>query len=104
MVSDYGEPHSPVPASGVAVVGGESTGNTHLLLAAGRVLYDPRPSFLDDLTLGCLRVFAGATAYLDHPEHGNSGIAPGEYVLRRKREFAPWPGSTGKPVPRTVRD
>lgn len=31
----------------------------------------------------------GATAWLDHPEHGNTGIGPGRYVLRRKRELAP---------------
>jgi hypothetical protein len=38
------------------------------------------------LTLGYLYVPAGAEAYLDHPEHGNSGIAPGRYALRRERE------------------
>jgi hypothetical protein len=87
MVDDYHPPTNPVPASGVAVVGGEATGNTHLLLACGRVLFDPHP-LPDHMTLGSLHVTGGATAYLDHPEHGNSAVAPGNYVLRRKREQA----------------
>lgn len=91
MVDDYHRPTTAVPPAGVAVLGGEATGNTHLLLASGRVLFDPHPTSADNLTLGCLRVTKGATAYLDHPEHGNSGIASGEYVLRRKREQADKP-------------
>jgi hypothetical protein len=86
MVNDYKPPRGSVPTSGVAVIRGESNGNTHLLLAAGMVLFDPRQGNADPLTVGCLDVPAGSEAYLDHPEHGNSGIAPGRYVLRRKRE------------------
>lgn len=86
MVRDYRTPTAPVPAAGVAVVRGESGGNTHLLLAAGDVRFDGRDPSPTDLTLGSLLVAEGATAWLDHPEHGNSGIAPGEYVIRRKRE------------------
>jgi hypothetical protein len=70
------------------VVRGESGGNTHLLLASGDVRFDQRAATAEDLTLGSLIVGDGATAWLDHPEHGNTGIAPGEYVLRRKREQA----------------
>jgi hypothetical protein len=88
MVRDYVPPRQPVPAAGIAVVRGEANGNTHLLLAAGNVLFDPRKVSATNLTLGSLRVPEGAEAYLDHPEHGNSGIAPGRYVLRRKRELA----------------
>jgi hypothetical protein len=87
MVDDYHAPRTPVPTTGVAVLGGDATGNTHLLLASGRVLFDPYPA-MQTLTLGSLHVTEQATAYLDHPEHGNSGIAPGRYVLRRKREQA----------------
>lgn len=75
----------PVPRSGVPVVRGEAGGNTHLLLAAGPVRYDPAP---EDLTLGVLTVEDGAVAYLAHPEHGYAGIGPGTYVVRRQREQA----------------
>jgi hypothetical protein len=86
---DFREPATPVPAAGVAVVRGEAGGHTHLLLAAGDVRYDAREGAAGDITLGSLVVAEGATAWLDHPEHGNTGIAPGRYVLRRKREVAP---------------
>lgn len=94
MATNYIKPRRPVPVEGVPVLQGESDGNTHLLLASGNVLFDrwerTSSSYVDitRITLGCLLVEAGAEAYLDHPEHGNSGIAPGRYVLRRKREMA----------------
>ncbi|HEY9371480.1 hypothetical protein [Streptomyces sp.] len=88
MVADFRLPTRAVPRVGVAVVRGESGGNTHLLLAEGEVRFDSREASATDLTLGSLSVAEGATAFLDHPEHGNTGIAPGEYVLRRKREQA----------------
>lgn len=88
MVRDYQTPEAGVPRAGVAVVRGESGGNTHRLLAHGDVRFDQRTATADDLTLGSLHVPDGATAWLDHPEHGNAGIAPGDYVLRRKREQA----------------
>lgn len=88
MVRDYRAPAGEVPRGGVAVVRGESGGNTHRLLADGDVRFDLRTASATDLTLGSLHVPAGATAWLDHPEHGNTGIAPGSYVLRRKREQA----------------
>ncbi|MFB4315213.1 hypothetical protein [Actinomadura sp. 21ATH] len=87
--ADHRTPATPVPAAGVAVVRGEAGGHTHLLLASGDVRYDARDGAADDITLGSLVVGDGATAWLDHPEHGNTGIAPGRYVLRRKRELAP---------------
>ncbi|GAA1018848.1 hypothetical protein Aple_025750 [Acrocarpospora pleiomorpha] len=86
---DHQHPMTRVPAAGVAVVRGEAGGHTHLLLASGDVRYDARDGAADDITLGSLKVGDGATAWLDHPEHGNTGIAPGRYVLRRKRELAP---------------
>lgn len=88
MASDYRPPINLVPAAGVPVVRGESGGNTHLLLASGEVYLDVRQASAENLTLACLNVTEGATAWLDHPEHGNSGIGPGTYVLRRKREQA----------------
>ncbi|MFD0689831.1 hypothetical protein [Actinomadura fibrosa] len=86
---DFQRPADPVPAVGVAVVRGEAGGHTHLLLASGDVRYDVRDGAAGDIVLGSLEVGEGATAWLDHPEHGNTGIAPGRYVLRRKREMAP---------------
>lgn len=88
MVRDYRTPSKAVARNGVAVVRGESGGNTHLLLAEGDVKFDIREASATDLTLGSLDVPEGATAWLDHPEHGNTGIAPGQYVIRRKREQA----------------
>lgn len=77
---------TPVPTAGVAVVRGENGGNTHLLL--GDCFFDAaRPGDLD-LELGVLTVPAGGVAYLAHPEHAYSGIAPGTYELRRQREQA----------------
>lgn len=78
-----------LPAAGFPVVRGESGGNTHLLLAQGDVRYDVHEADEDtDLRLGTLTVADGATAYLAHPEHAYTGIAPGTYELRRQREQA----------------
>lgn len=71
---------------GVAVVRGEFGGNTHTLLAEGDVRFDAVPEAEESLDLGVLTVAEGAVAYLAHPEHAYSGIAPGTYVLRRQRE------------------
>lgn len=88
MAPEYTEPATRVPRAGVAVVRGESGGNTHRLLAEGDVWFDAREASATSLALGSLSVGEGATAWLDHPEHGNSGIGPGQYVIRRKREQA----------------
>ncbi len=78
----------PVPRAGIAVVRGESGGNTHLLLADGPVFFTPIQRSRSGLTLGVVTVPAGSTGYLAHPEHAYSGIAPGSYELRRQREMA----------------
>jgi hypothetical protein len=83
-----GSATTPVPPEGVAVVRGESGGNTHLLLADGPVMFDQRTASDTDLLLGILDVPEGATAYLAHPEHAYTGIAPGRYEVRRQREQA----------------
>jgi len=82
-----GTARTPVPSGGVAVVRGENGGNTHLLLAEGYVFFD-QDRATGGLDLGLLTVADGATAYLAHPEHGYTGIAPGTYVVRRQREQA----------------
>lgn len=76
----------PVPAHGIAVVRGENGGNTHLLVAEGDVSFAPAKT--RGQRLGTLVVAKGATAYLTHPEHGFTGIAPGTYVIGRQREQA----------------
>lgn len=78
---------TPVPRAGVAVVRGENGGNTHLLLGE-RCFFDAGQPGDEDLELGVLTVPAGQVAYLAHPEHAYSGIAPGTYELRRQREQA----------------
>lgn len=78
---------TPVPQAGVAVVRGESGGNTHSLHGDGPIFFDSvRQSSDADLTLGTLTVPDGSTAYLAHPEHAFTGIAPGTYRVGRQRE------------------
>lgn len=77
-----------VPSSGIAVVRGESGGNTHLLVTEGPVSWAPvvgNPTVLD---LGVVTVPKGATAFLLHPEHGANAMGAGSYTLRRQREQA----------------
>lgn len=83
-----GHPSSvrPVPAGGVPVVRGENGGHTHHLIADGDVAW--RGGAEGRQELGRLVVHSGA-AYLLHPEHGATGVAPGDYVIRRQREFRP---------------
>jgi len=88
MVNDYVKPSRTVLATGIVVVRGEPSGNTHLLLAAGNVLFHPPSGVRDQPHTGLHVCPEGTVAYLDHPEHGNSAIAPGCYVLRRRREMA----------------
>jgi hypothetical protein len=79
---------TPVPEQGIAVVRGENGGNTHMLVAEGPVFFDQQAASATSLVLGTLVVPEGSTAYLAHPEHAYSGIAPGSYELRRQREQA----------------
>ena len=77
-----------VPPAGVAVVRGESGGNTHLLVAEGPVSWAPVVGNPDLLDLGVVTVPEGATAFMLHPEHGCNAMGPGNYTLRRQREQA----------------
>jgi hypothetical protein len=78
---------TPVPPAGVAVVRGESGGNTHSLHAAGGAIFWDTTSG-DGVALGTLTVPAGCTALLAHPEHGYLEIQPGTYRIGRQREQA----------------
>ncbi|WP_407562467.1 hypothetical protein [Streptomyces sp. 184] len=83
-----------VPASGVELLRGAAGGNPHTLVAdAGTCRWTPRVNDPQRLALGALD--ATAVAYLIHPEHGGSGIAPGTYVVRRQRERSESTGRTG---------
>ncbi|MFI9331422.1 hypothetical protein ACIGZJ_28285 [Kitasatospora sp. NPDC052868] len=74
-----------VPAAGLELLRSAGGGNPHSLVAdpgACRwtdAIHDPT-----GLALGLID--ATAVAYLIHPEHGATGIAPGRYVVRRQRE------------------
>lgn len=85
--ADRDPARTPIPETGVPVVRGQAEANTHLLLATGKAFFTPGRS-RGGLVLGVLTVAEGATAYLAHPEHAFTGIAPGTYELRRQREQA----------------
>ncbi|WP_433281116.1 hypothetical protein [Micromonospora sp. CA-244673] len=75
----------PVPPGGVELLRGAAGGNPHTLVAgpgdAEWTADVADPQFLAVGVLRCVR-----PAYLIHPEHGGSGIAPGTYLVRRQRE------------------
>ncbi len=78
-----------VSAEGVAVVRGEATGNTHLLMpeVGCDIYWQPIESRAGDVRLGVLHVPDGAVAWLTHSdEHGCNGIGSGTYLLHGKRE------------------
>lgn len=76
-----------VGRAGVAVIEGEATRNTHLLLVDGVSRWAP-VSRGNEFDLGVLEVESGA-AYLTHTdEHGFLGMAPGRYTIRRQRQQA----------------
>lgn len=78
----------PVPAEGVPVVRGEAGGNTHLLVGEGNVLWLSRTVAGDPAVQGTLVVGEDSSAYLIHPEHGATGMGPGQFIIRRQREQA----------------
>lgn len=74
-----------MPGADIEVLRAGTGGNPHTLVADPRTcrwttgVHDP-----ERLALGALSTTG--IAYLIHPEHGGSGIAPGTYVIRRQRE------------------
>ncbi|MFW6691035.1 hypothetical protein [Streptomyces sp. MAR4 CNX-425] len=93
-------PWQPVPAGGVELLRGAAGGNPHTLVAdPGTCRWTRRVGDATGLALGVLD--ATAVAYLIHPEHGATGIAPGRYVVRRQRERSE---STGRAGNRLVAD
>lgn len=87
-------PWQPVPAGGVELLRGAAGGNPHTLVAdPGTCRWTRRVGDRQGLALGVLD--ATAVAYLIHPEHGGTGIAPGRYVIRRQRERSESTGRFG---------
>ena len=79
----------PVPDTGIQVVRGEATGNTHWL---HRGFDSPGVEWarIDrEMFLGAIRIPEGQSALLLHTdEHGSNGIGPGCYAIHGKREQA----------------
>ncbi|HUD35330.1 MAG TPA: hypothetical protein VMR14_00430 [Streptosporangiaceae bacterium] len=74
-----------VPAMGLEILRSAAGGNPHALTAeAGTCQWTDGVHDDDGLALGALT--ARSVAYLIHPEHGMTGIAPGTYIIRRQRE------------------
>ena len=74
-----------VPPEGVELIRAAAGNNPHTLVA------DPRTcrwttDFHDPLGLGIAVFHNTAPAYLVHPEHGGTGIAPGTWLVRRQQE------------------
>lgn len=75
-----------VPEAGIPVIEAIGGGHEHRLFAGtpGTAFWTPASRSSQDIgVLECTEA-----AYLLHPEHGATGIAPGAYVLRRQREQA----------------
>ncbi|MFJ9630462.1 hypothetical protein ACIRU8_22395 [Streptomyces sp. NPDC101175] len=74
-----------VPAGGVELLRSAAGGNPHTLVAdPGTCRWTEAVHDTMGLALGMIET--SAVAYLIHPEHGGTGIAPGRYVVRRQRE------------------
>ena len=79
-------PFAAVPRSGVQVVHGEATGNTHWLDGDPGVEW---ARVVAGLLTVVVAVPEGATATLTHTdEHGQNAMGPGLYEIRRKRELS----------------
>ena len=75
-----------VPRTGIEVLRSAAGGNPHTLVAdPGTCHWTTGVRDPSGLAIGALT--ASAVAYLIHPEHGGTGIAPGTYIIRRQREL-----------------
>jgi len=76
-----------VPAAGVAVIEAVNGGHEHRLFASvpGTLTWAPR-SGGQAADIGLAE--CTAPAFILHPGHGATGLAPGAYILRRQREQA----------------
>ncbi|APU15904.1 MULTISPECIES: hypothetical protein [Actinoalloteichus] len=74
-----------VPSEGVELVRGVAGNNPHTLVADAGVCRWTN-GVRDPLRLGIALFENTAPAYLVHPEHGGSGVAPGRWLVRRQQE------------------
>ena len=90
-----------VPPAGIELLRSSAGGNPHSLVAdPGACRWTTDVHDTTGLALGTLTTTA--TAYLIHPEHGATGIAPGRYLVRRQRERS---GVVlGSPINRLIAD
>ena len=73
-----------VPPDGIAVIDALNGGHEHRLFAGqpGTAFFAPAGASAQDIGL----LECTEPAYIAHPEHAFTGIAPGTYTLRRQRE------------------
>ncbi|GAA3867530.1 hypothetical protein GCM10022243_36620 [Saccharothrix violaceirubra] len=77
-----------VPRAGVELVRGAAGGNPHTLTADENSTRWT-PGVHDPLGLAVAYLENATPAYLIHPEHGATGLAPGRWLVRRQREYVP---------------
>ncbi|WP_433868894.1 hypothetical protein [Saccharopolyspora sp. CA-218241] len=75
----------PVPPEGVELLRGAAGGNPHTLVS-DRDTCRWSPAVHDPLGLTIAAFENTAPAFLVHPEHGGSGVAPGRWLVRRQQE------------------
>jgi hypothetical protein len=74
-----------VPPEGVELVRGVAGNNPHTLVADPGTCHWTN-TIRDPIRLG-IAIFENRTpAYLIHPEHGGTGVAPGRWLVRRQQE------------------
>lgn len=84
--ADGDDSWAPVPAEGIAVIEAVGGGHEHRLFAGSPGTAFWQPNAAGGQVIGLLD--CTDPAYVLHPEHGATGIAPGVYELRRQREQA----------------
>ncbi|GLW89560.1 hypothetical protein [Actinokineospora globicatena] len=75
---------TPVPPQGADLLRSTNGANPHTLV--GEACHWTT-AVNDNLALAVALVRNTEPAYLIHPEHGGTGIAPGRWVVRRQREL-----------------
>ena len=75
----------PVAREGgrLVLAAGEATGHAHAVLESGALLLE------DDLEERFLQVLEEGGVTLTHEEHAAVRVPPGEYEVRRQREYVP---------------
>lgn len=91
-----------IPTAGLELLRSGAGGNPHSLVAdPGSCRWTTNVRDTTNLALGLLDTHV--VAYLIHPEHGASAIAPGRYIIRRQRERGTAP-ATGRSLNHLIAD